>query len=54
MVKKYRKLKENNPDDPMNLTGIIYGSDSEKGAENASDQGYYKKKLKRLQTLFPG
>jgi len=38
-----------NPD----LAGIFYGTDSEKGTENASDQGYYKKKLKRLQRYFP-
>ena len=35
------------------MAGIIFGNDSNKGAENISDQGYYKKKLKRLQSYFP-
>jgi len=35
------------------ITVIIYGNDREKGTENVSDQGYYKKLLKRLQGYFP-
>lgn len=48
------KVSEAEGDNPNpELAGIIYGSYSDKGAENASDQGYYKKKLKRLQSYFP-
>lgn len=48
---KVSEAEGNNPN--PELAGIIYGSDSEKGAENASGQGYYKKKLRRLQSYFP-
>ncbi len=35
------------------IAGIIFGIDPEKDTENISDQGYYKKKLKKLQRYFP-
>jgi hypothetical protein len=47
--KEKNELSSSIPD----LAGIIYGTDSEKSAENTSDQGYYKKKLRRLQSYFP-
>jgi hypothetical protein len=48
------KISEADGDNPNpDLAGIIYGSDSDKGAGNPTDQGYYKKKLKRLQSYFP-
>ena len=48
------KVSGTDGDNPIHdLASIIYGTDSAKGAENASDQGYYKKKLKRLLSFFP-
>jgi len=35
------------------IAGIIFGNDRDRITENVSDQGYYKKLLKRLQGYFP-
>lgn len=35
------------------MAGIIFGNERDKGTEDFSDQRYYKKKLKKLQSYFP-
>jgi hypothetical protein len=48
------KITETDGENPIpKLVDIIYSNDTDKGAENIYDQGYYRKKLKRLHSYFP-